>query len=273
MSYKRISLQASLIAIVSFLASSNIDAAILKGLVCDSISNEGVPFATVRIFNDTDTLSPVALFATDDNGLFSQSIKMSGNLLATFESVGKKTEQRKLSIKADETLDLGIINMIDDEALLSEVEVVAMRPLVKAEADKLSYSVSDDSDSKTYTLLEMLRKVPMVSVDGEDNVSVNGSSSFQVYVNGKPSVMFSSDPSQIFKSMPASMVKSIEVVTNPGARYDAEGAGGILNLVMDRKDGNDNKGYTAGLGLHGVTRGYYANVNVSGHNGAMSIER
>lgn len=270
MSYKRISLQASIIAIASLLAASNIEAAILKGLVCDSISNEGVPFATVRVFNETDSLSPVTLFVTDENGLFSQSIKATGNLLATFESVGKKTEQRKLSVRADDTLDLGIINMIDDEALLNEVEVVAMRPLVKAEADKLSYNVSDDSDSKTYTLLEMLRKVPMVSVDGEDNVSVNGSSSFQVYVNGKPSVMFSSDPSQIFKSMPASMVKSIEVVTNPGARYDAEGAGGILNLVMDKKGENDNQGYTASIGLHGKTNGYDANVNLSGQQGKLS---
>ena len=80
----------------------------------------------------------------------------------------------------------------------------------------------------------MLRKVPMVTVDGNDNITVNGSSSFKVYVDGKPNVMMSSNPSEIFKNMPASSIKDIEVVTNPGARYDAEGVGGVLNLITDR---------------------------------------
>ena len=69
----------------------------------------------------------------------------------------------------------------------------------------MSYSVADDVDAKTNTVLDMLRKVPMVTVDGQDNITVNGSSSFKVYVDGKPNIMMSSNPSQIFKSMPASV--------------------------------------------------------------------
>ena len=115
---------------------------------------------------------------------------------------------------------------------LDGVTVTRMRRLVKADADKLSYDVKNDEDAKASTVLDMLRKVPMVSVDGEDNITVNGSSSFKVYVDGKPNMMMSSAPSQVFKSMPASMVKSIEVVTNPGAKYDAEGgAGWVLALI------------------------------------------
>lgn len=82
----------------------------------------------------------------------------------------------------------------------------------------------------------MLRKVPMVTVDGQDNITVNGSSSFKVYVDGMPNVMFSSNPSMVFKSMPASAVKSIEVMTNPGDKYDAEGAAGVLNIVMNKQN-------------------------------------
>ena len=270
MAYIKNIIPALAITLLSFFGPLDTKAAIVKGEVCDSLTHEGIPFATVRIFNEKDTVSPVSLFATDENGLFSEPLGKTGRFTVRVESIGKKTAIRPLSINGDETADLGSIGMADDAELLDEVDVVAMRPIVKAEADKLSYSVKDDGDSKTYTLLEMLRKVPMVSVDGEDNISVNGSSSFQVYVNGKPSVMFSSNPTQIFKSMPASMVKSIEVVTNPGARYDAEGAGGILNIVMDNKEGNDNNGYTAGIGIHGGTRGYDANVNVSGQNGKFS---
>lgn len=158
------------------------------------------------------------------------------------------------------------------DSLLDEVQIVAIKPMVKAEADKLTYDVKSDSDSKTYTVLEMLRKVPMVSVDGEDNIAVNGSSSFQVYVNGRPSLMYSNNPGQIFKSMPATMVKSIEVITNPGARYDAEGAGGVLNLVMDQPTGgSDNDGYTLGIGAHAGTRGFDGNVNFAGQTGRLSF--
>ena len=249
----------------------SMNAAIIKGIVSDIMLEEGIPFATVKVFNTKDTITPTALFSTDMDGVFSKTINKAGNFYLLVESMGKKTERRELSIQGDETIDLGVINMEDDPALINEVEVVAMRPIVKAEADKLSYNVKEDSDSKNYTLLEMLRKVPMVSVDGDDNITVNGSASFQVYVNGKPSLMFSSNPGQIFKSMPASIVKSIEVVTNPGARYDAEGAGGVLNLVMDQQLGSDNNnGYMAGIGGHIGTRGFDGSMNVSGQKGKLT---
>jgi outer membrane receptor protein involved in Fe transport len=119
---------------------------------------------------------------------------------------------------------------------LEGVTVVHQKRLVKMEADKMTYKVSEDEDAKSNTVLDMLRKVPMVTVDGQDNITVNGSSSFKVYVDGMPNVMFSSNPSMVFKSMPASMVKNIEVITNPGAKYDAEGAGGVLNIIMNKQN-------------------------------------
>ena len=116
------------------------------------------------------------------------------------------------------------LDAVFDSLELKGVTVTAQKPLVKMEADKMSYDVGGDTDSRSSTVLEMLRKVPMVSVDGQDNITVNGSSSFKVYVDGKPNVMFSQNASQIFKMMPAASVSKIEVITNPGAKYDAEGA-------------------------------------------------
>ena len=87
---------------------------------------------------------------------------------------------------------------------LASVTVVASKPLVKMETDKMTYNVQQDAEAKASTVLDMLRKVPMVTVDGQDNITVNGSSSFKVYVDGKPNPMFSANPSQIFKAMPAS---------------------------------------------------------------------
>ena len=114
---------------------------------------------------------------------------------------------------------------------LQGVEIVKQKALVKSDIDKITYNIEDDPDSKSNSTLEMLRKVPMVTVDGEDKIQVNGSSSFKIYVNSKPNQMMSNNPSEVLKSMPASSIKRIEVITNPGPKYDAEGVGGILNII------------------------------------------
>ena len=148
---------------------------------------------------------------------------------------------------------------------LESVTVTASKPLVKMETDKMTYNVQEDADAKASTVLDMLRKVPMVTVDGQDNITVNGSSNFKVYVDGKPNPMFSSNPSQIFKAMPATMVKNIEVITNPGAKYDAEGTGGVLNIIM-------NKQTTAnGAATSDALNGYNGNVSLGAGNTSQRI--
>lgn len=147
---------------------------------------------------------------------------------------------------------------------LDAVTVVASKPLVKMETDKMTYNVEQDADAKASTVLDMLRKVPMVTVDGQDNITVNGSSSFKVYVDGKPNPMFSANPSQIFKAMPANMVKNIEVITNPGAKYDAEGTGGVLNIVL-------NKQTLGGAGSSDLSNGYNGNISAATGNQAQRI--
>ena len=143
---------------------------------------------------------------------------------------------------------------------LNAVTVVASKPLVKMETDKMTYNVQQDADAKASTVLDMLRKVPMVTVDGQDNITVNGSSSFKVYVDGKPNPMFSANPSQIFKAMPA----TIEVITNPGAKYDAEGTGGVLNIVLNKQAVN-------GGGGSDLSNGYNGNISAAAGNQTQRI--
>jgi outer membrane receptor protein involved in Fe transport len=144
---------------------------------------------------------------------------------------------------------------------LQGVEIVKQKALVKSDIDKITYNIEDDPDSKSNSTLEMLRKVPMVTVDGEDKIQVNGSSSFKIYVNSKPNQMMSNNPSEVLKSMPASSIKRIEVITNPGPKYDAEGVGGILNIITHSKS---IEGYTAtfntNAGNQGLGGGVYATV-------------
>ena len=119
-----------------------------------------------------------------------------------------------------------------DNIQLKDVTVTAQRQLIKQEVDRIGYSVADDADSKTNNVLTMLRKVPMVSVDATDEIRVNGQTNFKIFRNGHPDPSLSRNAKDILKAMPASSVKRIEVITEPGAKYDAEGTTLILNIVM-----------------------------------------
>ena len=233
----------------------------VKGTLMANGQDESEPFATVRVFKAGKSDKPVAMFLTDENGQFSQEVKGKGKFDIVFSSVGKEDLRQTIEIGSNEVLDLGTLYIMENENMLKDVVVVAQKPLVKMEVDKMSYNVAEDEDSKSNTVLDMLRKVPMVTVDGQDNISVNGSQNFKVYVDGMPNVMFSSNPSMVFKSMPATAVKSIEVITNPGAKYDAEGAAGILNIVMNKQNAQAAQSMN---GYNGTVRASAGNKQVGG---------
>ena len=136
---------------------------------------------------------------------------------------------------------------------LEGVVIKAQRQLIKQEIDRIGYDVQADEESKTQTVMDMLRKVPMVTVDGQDNILVKGNSSFKIYKNGHLDPSLSKNAKEVFKSMPASMVKRIEVITDPGAREDAEGVDAILNIVM--VNGSKMSGIT------GVVSASYTSLN------------
>ncbi|WP_455062325.1 TonB-dependent receptor domain-containing protein [Prevotella fusca] len=116
---------------------------------------------------------------------------------------------------------------------LEEVVVTQRRQLIKNDIDKLTYDVQHDKTAQTKTTLEILKKIPLVTVDGQENIKIQGSTSFKVYRNGHPDPSFSGQNlKDILKAIPASAIKRIEVITDPGAKYDAEGTTAILNIVM-----------------------------------------
>ena len=145
---------------------------------------------------------------------------------------------------------------------LDGVVIKAQKQLVKQEIDRIGYDVQADEESKTQTVMDMLRKVPMVTVDGQDNILVKGNSSYKIYKNGHYDPSLSKNAKETFKSMPASMVKRIEVVTDPGAREDAEGVDAILNIVM--VDGSKMQGMT------GVISATYNSLNHPNFYGSLT---
>ena len=145
---------------------------------------------------------------------------------------------------------------------LDGVVIKAQKQLVKQEIDRIGYDVQADEESKTQTVMDMLRKVPMVTVDGQDNILVKGNSSYKIYKNGHYDPSLSKNAKETFKAMPASMVKRIEVITDPGAREDAEGVDAILNIVM--VDGSKMQGMT------GVVSATYNSLNHPNFYGSLT---
>lgn len=199
----------------------------VKGTVRDA---DGGPleYANVVLLNATDS-SFVDGCITDADGAFLLPTKRGREYVLKVSSVGYTTTYK--TVRSGEE---AIITLRDDAVSLSEAVVTAQRALIQTEVDRTSYDVSHDEQAKTSSISEMLRKVPFVSVDGEGNVTVKGSKNFLIYKNGRPNKAFTQSAKDVLSAIPASMVEKIEVITEPGAQYDAEGVDGILNIVMKK---------------------------------------
>lgn len=196
------------------------------------LDSEGSPeaYATCRVYNMKDTTRVAVGGITDTLGIYTAGLNTAGDYRMIVEVPGKTPAARNFAV-TDGTpdVDLGVIT--SDVSDLDEVVVTAQRPIVVRELDRIGYDVQADEDSKTSTLHEILRKVPMLNVDNEGNITVNGSSNFKIYKNGRPNSTMSKNAKELFQALPASMIKRIEVITEPGAAYDAEGVAAILNIV------------------------------------------
>lgn len=203
----------------------------LTGQVVEKMSGNGVPFATVIIVNDSIKLKKAQ--ACDVSGKFSFDLNAPLMCNITISSVGYKEFRMPVKVTNQKT-DLGKIP-IEEGVMLKEVTITAQKPLVKVDPDKIVYSIESDPDAQANNALEMLRKVPLITVDAEENITMNGQSNFKVLVNGKSSSMMSANFKEALKSLPANSIRDIEVITNPSSKYDAEGVGGIINIITNKK--------------------------------------
>lgn len=246
----------ALILIIYFILSASLVAqsVTVKGKLVSAADNAVLPYATISVAREATPDNAVKKMATQENGTFSTTLAP-GKYIISFHFVGMTDLEKRVEvISSQNPLDMGVVTMTETTMLLEEVSVTALKPLVKVEIDKITYNVQDDPEASTSNVLDLLRKVPLVTVDGEDEIQLKGSSNFKIYLNGKPSNMISGNPSQVLKSMPASSIKDIEVITDPGARYDAEGIGGIINIITDKRA---DDGYSGSVGANGDTFGGY----------------
>lgn len=218
----------------------------IKGKVIDSAGKKPLDFITISLKNDKKVAVKTALTKAD--GTFILSKLAGGNYTLDVVAVGYKPKTTTLNVNAEGVTDAGVLAISSSSQQLKEVSVTAVRPLVQQEVDRISYDVQADPESKSLNVLDLMRKVPLLSLDAEENIKMKGSGDYKILINGKPSTMVARNPKDVFKAMPASSIQKIEVITTPPAKYDAEGLTGIINIITNKKVDN---GYNGSINVRG----------------------
>lgn len=244
----------------------------VKGLIADSASHGALASATITLLSTSGT-SRVKSTSTDADGRFELSYLSPGDYKLTVTLVGYKTLEvsvPKPEPASGNTIDLGTLSITSVLNDLNVVNVSGLKPVVIQQADRISYDVQADPESKVNNALDMLRKVPLVSVDGADNIRLKGGSNYRMLINGKTSSLISNNLSDLLKAMPADNIEKIEVITTPPAKYDAEGIAGIINIITQRKLG---EGYSVSLtSAYNTVNGSSANVNAKLKRGKVGVQ-
>lgn len=240
----------------------------ITGTVIDSLSQKPVDYATVSLYDQASgKLLNGTITATD--GKFSIGKLSAGTykLKISFLSYADKTISN-LKVNDGGSLKLGRILLGPDSHLLNEVKVTGKKALIEEKIDRTVYNAENDLTTRGGDATDVMKRVPMVSVDLDGNVSVRGSGNIKVLINGKPSAMASASVADALKQIPADLIKSVEVITSPSAKYDAEGSGGILNIILKQ---NTLQGLSLNLNTTAGTRGSNLGLNGSYKTGKLNF--
>jgi outer membrane receptor protein involved in Fe transport len=234
----------------------------IKGQLQDE-NKEAVVFANVALYNGADS-SLVKVEPSDDSGIFNIKGLAAGNyyLVATYVGVAD-LRKSDINLATDQALDLGIISFAPSAIELEEATVTASRVMVEVKPDRTVFNVDGTINSVGSDAIELLRKAPGVLVDNNNNLSVLGRSGVMIYVDGKRLPLAGDDLANYLQNLPAEQIDRIDIITNPGARYEAEGNAGIIDIRLkkDKRFGSNGSLSTT------ATQGRYfrGNTNLSGN--------
>ncbi|MCS7018865.1 MAG: TonB-dependent receptor [Bernardetiaceae bacterium] len=224
----------------------------ITGTVLDSANKQPVEFATVALLDKT-TGKPIDGTITNEKGQFTISKVAAGTYKVAVSFVGYQTiTLDNVTLANDRSVvQLGNIVLPAEVKLLNEIEIVDQKDLVEDKVDRITYNAEKDVTNAGSDATEVLRKVPLLSVDIDGNVQLRGSSNVQVLINNKPSTIMAATVADALRQIPAEMIKSVEVITSPSARYDAEGTSGIINIITKK---NTIQGMSGNVNVSAGTR-------------------
>ena len=233
----------------------------ITGKVIDAQTNKVLDYATVTLYSVKDSAMVTGVI-TDGDGAFEIETQ-TGEYYAKIEFISYQARfiDNIVLEKGKTKVDLGTIELNPDAAVLAEVEVRAEKSEMQMTLDKRVFNVGKDLANQGGTAAELLDNVPSVAVDVEGNVSLRGNQNVRILINGKPSGLIGVGDNNGLRQIPTNLIEKIEVITNPSARYEAEGMTGIINIVLrkDKKSGlNGSFDITAG---HPANYGAAINMN------------
>lgn len=243
----------------------------ISGKVVEAGNNQTVAFATA-ILTDRKTKANVRTVEADIDGNFILTSIPKGIYTFKVSYIGFQTMVRDSVAITDKVkeLDFGTLKMSPSKGTtLNEVTITAPKPTMQLGIDKKVFSVDQSLVSEGGSAADLLQNVPSVQTDLDGNVSLRGSSGVRVFIDGKPSLIAGGNIAQILQSIPASSIESVELITNPSAKYDAEGQSGIINIVLKR---NKKLGFNGSVALTAGNReNYNANTSLSFQNKRLNL--
>ncbi len=236
----------------------------ISGSVIDSKSGEPIEYATItltiqqsnKIINGT---------TTDTKGKFKLIDVTEGNYNILIRFIGYQTAVRNNIVvtNSNKTISLGTILLDESLTDLKAVTITAEKGIIENKIDKMVYNVEKDITSQSGVATDVMKKIPQVSVDIDGNVELQGQSGIRFLINGKPSTIFGNNIADVLQSIPASQIQSIEVITSPGAKYDAEGTAGIINIILKK---TNVEGINGNISLSAGTRLENGSFNLNAHH-------
>jgi outer membrane receptor for ferrienterochelin and colicin len=229
----------------------------INGVIIDSADKKPLAYTTVSLYKKGQPAQPLKTIYSDVRGKFQFSNIDTGNFTIIFTHAG--LSGKKLDISVNQNLDLGEQVLSKSATVLKEITVYAQKPIIEQLDDKVIFNVENDPDSKTSSTLDIMRKTPLLSVDGDDNVQLNGQTNFKILVNGRETSMFARNVKEALKAFPGTLISKIEVTTSPPAKYDAEGVGGLINIITKKKV----SGYNGSISTFNRTGAKANNINTN----------
>lgn len=233
----------------------------ISGSVIDSLTQKPVEFANIALALPSST-TPIDGTICDEKGEFTLTKVAVGNYHVLISFIGFETKVIPVTInEKNNDFDLGKIIISPTPQVLQAVTVEGQKSIIEERVDRMVYNAENDITARGGDATDVLKRVPMLSVDLDGNVSLRGNQNILVLINNKPSSIVASSVSDALKQIPADEIKSVEVITSPSAKYDAEGSAGIINIITRK---NTLRGLTlninSGVGLRGSNLGLNGNL-------------
>ena len=232
----------------------------IRGIILDQSNSEPLPFSTIGVYTEKDSL--VGGGISDENGKYSVDLPF-GKFYALIEFMGFESQKTKVFTlsREEQNLDLGQTELSTTASDLNEVVVQGEKTVMELSLDKRIFNVGKDLANAGGNASDILMNLPSVAVDPDGNVRLRGSSNVRILIDGKPSGLVSFKGSAGLRQLPANMVERVEVITNPSARYEAEGMAGVINIILKKDSKQGFNGSFEVIAGYPLNTGFTANLN------------